>query len=78
MRTPSRSQDGLTPVADGIVAGDDLDGAALSASTNGPIVYRTGLSGALHEFLWFDRAGKANRSCAGVSDPIGVSFVAIT
>ena len=61
-----------TPVADGIVAGDDLDGAALSASTNGPIVYRTGLSGALHEFVWFDRAGKAIEAVPGSA--IGSGF----
>ena len=61
-----------TSVADGIVAGEDVDGAALSASTNGPIVYRTGVSGGLHEFVWFDRAGNAIETVPGSA--IGSGF----
>jgi Tol biopolymer transport system component len=33
------------------------EAAALSASAAGPIVYRAGPSGAMHEFVWYDRSG---------------------
>jgi roadblock/LC7 domain-containing protein len=39
--------------------------AALSASAAGPIVYRTGPSGAQQQFVWFDRSGKALETVAG-------------
>ena len=47
-----------TPVAEQIVV-RELGEAALSSSPAGPIAYRTGASGEQHQFVWFDRSGKA-------------------
>ena len=45
-------------IAEQIVAGGRPGAtAALSASAAGPFVYRTGLSGPQHHFVWFDRSG---------------------
>jgi Tol biopolymer transport system component len=41
------------------------DAAALSVSAAGPIVYRAGPSGALHEFVWYDRSGMVLERLAG-------------
>ena len=45
------------PVAEQ-VALNAFDIGALSASAAGPIAYRTGRSGGMRQFVWFDRSGK--------------------
>lgn len=56
---PVRLQLGASahPVAEQ-VAVNAFNIAALSASAAGPIAYRTGRSGGMRQFVWFDRAGK--------------------
>ena len=55
------------PVAEQ-VAVDILNLAALSASSTGPIVYRTGSAGGQRQLAWFDRSGK---ELGKVGDPDG-------
>jgi Tol biopolymer transport system component len=46
------------PVAEHVTSGTRANIAALSASTAGPIAYRTGSPGGKRQFVWFDRAGQ--------------------
>ena len=47
------------PVAERIALDTGAQGsAAVSASTAGPFVYRTGSAGGLRQFVWLDRSGK--------------------
>jgi serine/threonine protein kinase len=45
-------------IAERVVLTTEPGSAALSVSQAGHVVYRTGSSGAQHEFVWFDRSGK--------------------
>ena len=48
-----------SPVAERIALNTGaLGSAAVSASTAGPFVYRTGSAGGLRQFVWLDRSGK--------------------
>jgi eukaryotic-like serine/threonine-protein kinase len=47
-----------TPFAQGVAYGGVANGAAISASTTGPIAYRTGSSGGKRQLAWIDRSGK--------------------
>ncbi len=48
-----------SPVAERIALDTGAQGsAAVSASTAGPFVYRTGSAGGLRQFVWLDRSGK--------------------
>jgi Tol biopolymer transport system component len=48
-----------SPVAQRIAFSATAEGsAAVSASTAGPFVYRTGSAGGLRQFVWLDRSGK--------------------
>jgi len=71
---PVRLQLGASahPVAEQ-VAFNAFSIAALSASAAGPIAYRTGRSGGMRQFVWFDRAGKeAGR--LGHADTFGPAY----
>ena len=61
-----------TPVVEQIVVGQDPGVAALSVSTSGTVVYRTGPSNSRSQFVWFDRSGNQLEAVAG-SD-IGTGF----
>ena len=61
-----------TPVAENIVSGT-AGNAALSVSTAGPIVYRTG-TGAQRHLVWFDRGGKKLSEVAGSERSAGVTL----
>ena len=44
-------------IAEGLTVNGPLLSAPVAASSAGPIVYRTGSSGGLRQFAWFDRSG---------------------
>jgi len=46
------------PVVQGMMVNSPMFSAPLSASLAGPIVYRSGSAGGIHQFVWFDRSGK--------------------
>jgi Tol biopolymer transport system component/predicted Ser/Thr protein kinase len=46
------------PVVQGMMVNGPMLSAPLSASLTGPIVYRSGSAGGIHQFVWFDRTGK--------------------
>jgi serine/threonine protein kinase len=56
------------PIAEHVLASGDSRNAALSASANGDIVYRSGESAAQRQFVWFDRSGN---EVGRVGDPDG-------
>jgi len=49
------------PVVQGMMVNGPMLSAPLSASLAGPIVYRSGSAGGIHQFVWFDRTGKEIR-----------------
>jgi hypothetical protein len=51
--------------------------AALSASAAGPIAYRTGSSGGMRQFVWFDRSGKETGK-VGNADTFGPAYASIS
>jgi Tol biopolymer transport system component len=48
--------------------------AAVSASSAGPIIYRSALAGGRRQFLWFDRSGTEVGRASGPLSAVGVSM----
>ena len=65
------------PVAERLIYGARASIAALSASPDGPIAYRTGLSGEKRQFIWFDRSGKEITKI-GNPESFGPSYLSLS
>jgi Tol biopolymer transport system component len=61
------------PVAEGVASSPGAGIAALSASSEGTIAFRTGPPGAKRQFVWFDRAGR-ELSRIGGAEHVGPSY----
>jgi Tol biopolymer transport system component len=66
-----------TPVAQEVAYGGVANGAAISASTTGPIAYRTGSSGGKRQLAWIDRSGKEVAKIDEVHD-FGPSYASLS
>jgi len=64
-----------SPVAERIALNAGAQGsAAVSASTAGPFVYRTGSAGGLRQFVWLDRSGKDIGKAGDLLSAVGIEL----